>query len=104
MVDAALEQQVRRLAIAAFGGQPVGILEQRDRGIAIRGPFGLFLRALRTSGIVGAVGASAQASRARRPAAETAPRRRARRTSESAGCDMVRVLCVMGRRDWLARF
>lgn len=43
MLDAAGEQQVRRLVEALLAREPIGILEQRARRAGVRGPFGLEL-------------------------------------------------------------
>ena len=47
LADAALEQQVRRLVVAALGGEPVGVLEQRQRLAGVGRPLGRGLRGAR---------------------------------------------------------
>ena len=69
LADAALEQQMGRFVIAAFGGEPVGIVEQRQRLAGVGRPFGRGLRRL-----AAAAGRRRAAARAERAAIAAPPR------------------------------
>jgi hypothetical protein len=51
MVDAALEQQVRRLSKAAFRRQPVGVFKQRRRRRPVGCPLRRLVRLPRPAGV-----------------------------------------------------